>query len=141
MEGSQKPTTEPPYTFLAYQDPRYWNERFSKEERYEWTHFIVLVLVTRKSESFSCGHSQFCEEIYRDGITEITCIDLSAVGFEKMQKRVEAKGNKGLLFVNGGTCCPMVHDLMFWTGSDMGLAYRLGLDPYPVGFINMLDSE
>jgi SAM-dependent methyltransferase len=41
-----------------------------------------------------CGNSPFCEEIYRDGITEITCNDLSAVAVEKMQKRSEAKGYK-----------------------------------------------
>ncbi|KAJ6692628.1 hypothetical protein OIU79_014395 [Salix purpurea] len=105
MEGSQKPTTEPPYTVLAYQDPRYWNEKFSKEERYEWfkygTHFLHLI------------QAQFCGEIYRDGITEITCIDLSAVAFEKMQKRVEAKGNKGLLWnlLLGYSLCFMLNQI------------------------------
>jgi hypothetical protein len=47
MEGSRKPTTEPPSTALAYQDPHYWNERFSKEEHYEWfkdySHFRHLI--------------------------------------------------------------------------------------------------
>lgn len=41
-----------------------------------------------------CGNSQLCEEMYRDGITEVTCTDLSAVAVEKMQKRLEAKGYK-----------------------------------------------
>ena len=40
------------------------------------------------------GNSPFCEEIYRDWITEITCNDLSAVAVEKMQKRSEAEGYK-----------------------------------------------
>ncbi|KAG6777807.1 hypothetical protein POTOM_017643 [Populus tomentosa] len=122
MEGSRKPTTEPPSTALAYQDPHYWNERFSKEEHYEWfkdysyfRHLIqahipptssvvtlslsCLLLLeimngSLKVLELGCGNSQLCEEMYRDGITEVTCIDLSAVAVEKMQKRLEAKGYK-----------------------------------------------
>ncbi|KAE9447293.1 hypothetical protein C3L33_20863, partial [Rhododendron williamsianum] len=41
-----------------------------------------------------CGNSQLCEELYKDGITEITCIDLSAVAVEKMQKKLLFKGYK-----------------------------------------------
>ncbi|KAJ6310622.1 hypothetical protein OIU76_015361 [Salix suchowensis] len=130
MEGSQKPTTEPPYTVLAYQDPRYWNERFSKEERYEWfkycTHFLHLIQAQVSPTSSACtlslpllftaagcGRSQFCGEIYRDGITEITCIDLSAVAFEKMQTRVEAKGIRGLLWnlLLGYSLCFMLNQI------------------------------
>lgn len=44
-----------------------------------------------------CGNSQLCEELYKDGITEMTCIDLSAVAVEKMQKRLALKGYKGVL--------------------------------------------
>lgn len=42
-----------------------------------------------------CGNSQLCEELYKDGITQITCIDLSAVAVEKMHKRLLAKGYNG----------------------------------------------
>lgn len=102
MEGSRKPTTEPPSTALAYQDPHYWNERFSKEEHYEWfkdySHFRHLIQAhippTSSVLELGCGNSQLCEEMYRDGITEVTCIDFSAVAVEKMQKRLEAKGYK-----------------------------------------------
>ncbi|KAF2294433.1 hypothetical protein GH714_011334 [Hevea brasiliensis] len=41
-----------------------------------------------------CGNSQLCDEMYKDGITDITCIDLSAVAVEKMQQRISAKGYK-----------------------------------------------
>jgi 2-polyprenyl-3-methyl-5-hydroxy-6-metoxy-1,4-benzoquinol methylase len=44
-----------------------------------------------------CGNSQLCEELYKDGVTEITCIDLSAIAVEKMQKRLALKGYKGVL--------------------------------------------
>ncbi|TYK06704.1 methyltransferase-like protein 13 isoform X2 [Cucumis melo var. makuwa] len=65
-----------PATALAYLDPKYWDERFSKEEHYE------------------CGNSKLSEELYNDGITHITCIDLSAVAVEKMQRRLRLKGMK-----------------------------------------------
>lgn len=45
-----------------------------------------------------CGNSQLCEELYKDGITELTCIDLSAVAVEKMQQRLTSKGYRGLPF-------------------------------------------
>lgn len=51
-----------------------------------------------------CGNSQLCEEMYRDGITEVTCIDLSAVAVEKMQKRLEAMGYKGLFLLYSYLC-------------------------------------
>lgn len=44
-----------------------------------------------------CGNSQLSEELYKDGITKITCIDLSAVAVEKMQKRLALKGYNGVL--------------------------------------------
>lgn len=44
-----------------------------------------------------CGNSQLCEELYKDGVTEITCIDLSAVAVENMQKKLLSKGLTGML--------------------------------------------
>lgn len=43
-----------------------------------------------------CGSSQLSEELYKDGITDITAIDLSPVAVEKMQKRLISKGYNGL---------------------------------------------
>lgn len=43
-----------------------------------------------------CGNSRLSEGLYNDGITAITCIDLSAVAVEKMQERLLLKGYKGL---------------------------------------------
>lgn len=43
-----------------------------------------------------CGNSQLSEELYKGGVTEITCIDLSAIAVEKMQKRLLSKGYKGV---------------------------------------------
>ncbi|MBA0666744.1 hypothetical protein Goklo_003114, partial [Gossypium klotzschianum] len=39
-----------------------------------------------------CGNSQLCEELYKDGITDITCIDLSSVAVERMKERLLSKG-------------------------------------------------
>ena len=41
-----------------------------------------------------CGNSQLCEELYRDGITELTCIDLSPIAVDKMKQRLINKGYK-----------------------------------------------
>ncbi|XP_077215441.1 S-adenosyl-L-methionine-dependent methyltransferases superfamily protein isoform X1 [Tasmannia lanceolata] len=99
---SQESTT--PSTALAYLDPHYWDQRFSSEEHYEWfkdySHFQHLIQDHVKSTDsvleLGCGNSQFCEELYKDGITKITCIDLSAVAVENMQKRLLAKGHKDI---------------------------------------------
>lgn len=58
--------------------------------------FSFCVLFFLQVLEVGCGNSQLCEELYKDGITEITCIDLSAVAVEKMQKRLQSKGYKGL---------------------------------------------
>ncbi|KAL6963907.1 hypothetical protein U1Q18_034914 [Sarracenia purpurea var. burkii] len=85
-----------------YVDPHYWDQRFALEEHYEWmkdySRFRHLIQQHVKPSSsvleLGCGNSQLCEEMYKDGITEITCIDLSAVAVEKMQKRVLSRGYK-----------------------------------------------
>ncbi|GMY05626.1 EEF1A lysine methyltransferase 4 isoform X2 [Fagus crenata] len=97
--------TVAPSTALAYLDPQYWDERFSNEEHYEWfkdySHFRHLIQAHIKPNSsvleLGCGNSQLCDELYKDGITEITCIDPSAVAVEKMQKRLTSKGFNGVL--------------------------------------------
>ncbi|KAA8538300.1 hypothetical protein F0562_027877 [Nyssa sinensis] len=43
---------------------------------------------------FGCENSQMCEELHKDGITEITCIDLSAVAVEKMLERLLSRDIK-----------------------------------------------
>ncbi|KAG5526566.1 hypothetical protein RHGRI_032747 [Rhododendron griersonianum] len=99
---SQKTFAVEPSTALAYLDPHYWDQRFAHEEHYEWfkeySHFRHLIQQHVEPNSsvleVGCGNSQLCEELYKDGITEITCIDLSAVAVEKMQKKLLFKGYK-----------------------------------------------
>ncbi|XAR72844.1 Endothelin-converting enzyme 1 [Bertholletia excelsa] len=91
-----------PSTAMAYLDPHYWDERFAREEHYEWfkdySYFRHLIEKSVKPNSsvleLGCGNSQLCEELYKEGINDITCIDLSAVAVEKTQKRLLAKGYK-----------------------------------------------
>ncbi|KAL5715104.1 hypothetical protein ACHQM5_016980 [Ranunculus cassubicifolius] len=95
-----------PSTASAYLDPTYWDERFSSEEHYEWfkdySHFQNLIqkYIPPNSESsvveLGCGNSKLGEELYKDGITDITCIDLSPVAVQKMQKRLLDKGYKDI---------------------------------------------
>ncbi|KAJ8645712.1 hypothetical protein MRB53_007460 [Persea americana] len=89
-----------PSSALGYLDPNYWDRRFSCEEHYEWfkdySHFRHLIQQNIKSSDsvleLGCGNSQLCEELYRDGISQITCIDLSTVAVEKMRKRLLDNG-------------------------------------------------
>ncbi|CAH9126137.1 unnamed protein product [Cuscuta epithymum] len=89
-------------TVSAYLDPKYWDKRFAQEEHYEWfkdySHFRHLIHQHIKPYSsvleLGCGNSQMCEELYRDGITELTCIDLSPIAVEKMKNRLLSKGFK-----------------------------------------------
>ncbi|CAI9104452.1 OLC1v1003121C1 [Oldenlandia corymbosa var. corymbosa] len=93
---------ELPSSASAYLDPQYWDDRFKREEHYEWfkdfSHFRHLIL-DHINPSYSvlelgCGNSQLCEELYSEGITDITCIDLSPVAVEKMSQRLLSKGYK-----------------------------------------------
>lgn len=93
-----------PSSVSAYRDPNYWDTRFSNEEHYEWlkdySQFRHLVQ-PHLNPSFSvlelgCGNSQLSEELYKDGIAKITCIDLSAVAVENKKKQLLSKGFKDI---------------------------------------------
>ncbi|KVI10783.1 hypothetical protein Ccrd_010851 [Cynara cardunculus var. scolymus] len=99
-----KRTAVGPPSVLAYLDPNYWNDRFTCEDHYEWlkdySHFRHLIQqhITPTSSvlELGCGNSQLCDELYKEGITKLTCIDLSSVAVQKMQTRLLSKGYKGL---------------------------------------------
>ncbi|KAL8096999.1 uncharacterized protein LOC141684418 [Apium graveolens] len=100
QEVSCKKGSVGPSSTLEYLNPHYWDERFSSEEHYEWfkdySHFQHLIKQHVKPNAsvleLGCGNSQLCEKLYSDGVTELTCIDISAVAVEKMQKRLLSKG-------------------------------------------------
>ncbi|PIA55592.1 hypothetical protein AQUCO_00700120v1 [Aquilegia coerulea] len=106
---NQNPKNNPtPSTALAYLDPTYWDERFKSEEHYEWfkdySHFQHLIQQHIPSNSNSnssvlelgCGNSKLCEELSKDGITDITCIDLSPIAVENLRSRLLDKGYKDI---------------------------------------------
>jgi len=94
-----------PPTASGYLDPSYWDERFGKEEHYEWfkdfSHFRHL-LAPLLSPSLSvlevgCGNSRLGEELLREGVAGgITCVDLSPVAVQRMRDRLAAQGTKGV---------------------------------------------
>ncbi|XP_074320912.1 uncharacterized protein LOC141657539 isoform X4 [Silene latifolia] len=89
-----------PPSALTYLDPLYWNERFAKEQHYEWfkdySHFRHLILEHIQPHSsvleLGCGNSQLSDEMHKDGIKDITCTDLSPVAVHNLQTRVSDKG-------------------------------------------------
>ncbi|KEH30388.1 putative endothelin-converting enzyme 1 [Medicago truncatula] len=96
--------TVEPSSASAYLNPSYWDERFSKEEKYEWfkeySHFrhIIQPHLTPNSSvlELGCGNSQMCDGLYNDGTTNITCIDLSHVAVHNMQNRLLSQGFKDI---------------------------------------------
>ncbi|XP_075476912.1 uncharacterized protein LOC142518114 [Primulina tabacum] len=98
------PATVSPYLDRHYR-LKFRDHRFADEEHYEWfkdySHFRDLILREIEPNAsileVGCGYSQLCEELYRDGITELTCIDLSPVAAEKMKQRLSSKGFKGCI--------------------------------------------
>ncbi|CAM6012738.1 unnamed protein product [Sphagnum balticum] len=88
---------DPPSDALVYLAPEYWDERFEEEEHYEWfkdySHFRDLLLShvkpTDRVLEVGAGNSHLSEEMYRDGITNITCTDLSPVAVKRMHTRFQ----------------------------------------------------
>ncbi|CAM6095579.1 unnamed protein product [Calypogeia fissa] len=95
----------PSHTAL-YLEPSYWNDRFAREEHYEWfkdySHFRHLILnhmnKTDRVLEVGCGNSQMGEEIYKDGFTQMTRTDLSPVVIDLVQKRSAGQGCEGIQY-------------------------------------------
>ncbi|XP_010906905.2 uncharacterized protein [Elaeis guineensis] len=93
MEAGSEPR---PRSASAYLNPRYWDDRFASEEHYEWfkdysqfRHLLHPLLNPALSVlEVGCGNSRLCEDLFKDGVTDITCIDLSSVAVERMRKRL-----------------------------------------------------
>ncbi|XP_042410091.1 EEF1A lysine methyltransferase 4-like [Zingiber officinale] len=96
-----------PRTATSYLDPHYWDERFATEEHYEWSkdysHFQHLVLPfldpSHSVLEIGCGNSRLCEELRKDGVADMTCVDISPVAVERMRSRFRDKGLEGIKVV------------------------------------------
>ncbi|KAG6545607.1 hypothetical protein Mapa_012961 [Marchantia paleacea] len=93
-----------PSNTALYLEPTYWNDRFAREEHYEWfkdySHFRHLILANVKPTDrvleVGCGNSQMGMEMFKDGIRQITRTDLSPVAVKHMQERCAALGFEGI---------------------------------------------
>ncbi|KAG6515085.1 hypothetical protein ZIOFF_025468 [Zingiber officinale] len=83
------------------------DERFAAEEHYEWlkdySHFQHLLRpFLNPSHSvleIGCGNSRLCEELRKDGVADMTCVDISPVAVERMRSRFRDKGLEGIKVV------------------------------------------
>ncbi|KAG6535424.1 hypothetical protein ZIOFF_000396 [Zingiber officinale] len=83
------------------------DERFATEEHYEWSkdysHFQHLVLPfldpSHSVLEIGCGNSRLCEELRKDGVADMTCVDISPVAVERMRSRFRDKGLEGIKVV------------------------------------------
>jgi ubiquinone/menaquinone biosynthesis C-methylase UbiE len=90
---------EPPKT-AGYLEKAYWDQRFEKEEQYEWfkgfsvfRHLLLPHL--RPSDRIlvlGCGNSAMTMDLWREGFKNICSIDLSEVVIEKMRRQAEDAG-------------------------------------------------
>lgn len=79
----------------SYKIKEYWDERFSKEDSFEWCKGYsdfkdLLYKHVRKVDRIlmlGCGNSRLSEDMYNDGFKNITNIDYSPVVIEKMRKK------------------------------------------------------
>ncbi|GMH41582.1 hypothetical protein BSKO_09492 [Bryopsis sp. KO-2023] len=89
-----------PSTNSEYGKTEYWDNRFDKEEAYEWLggyeRFKHLIKPHLKSTDkilvIGAGNSSLPLDLYKDGINHIVALDISSVLVSKMTKRLsEAK--------------------------------------------------
>ena len=86
-----------PETNESYREESYWDERYRREDSYEWLagYSSLRSPVGRHLTSFprrgcsilqlGCGNSDLAVGLYRDGWTDITNIDISQVVVDNMR--------------------------------------------------------
>ena len=83
-----------------YGDAKYWDERYARKdmsdtfdwlEGYSQLKEILVQFLPNQQKSkilvLGCGNAEFSEDMYDDGYTDITNIDISNVVIEKMKER------------------------------------------------------
>ncbi|EDO44209.1 predicted protein [Nematostella vectensis] len=82
----------------SYKDKEYWNNRFAKEDTFEWCksykEFRHLlrghVRTCDRILILGCGNSGLSEDMYNEGYTDITNIDYSPIVIENMKRKCHA---------------------------------------------------
>ncbi|KAG6470770.1 hypothetical protein ZIOFF_071848 [Zingiber officinale] len=73
------------------------------EEGYEWfkyySHFQHLIRPflnpPRSVLEIGCGKPRLCKELHKDGVADMTCVDISPVAVERMRSRFRDEGHEG----------------------------------------------
>jgi len=84
-----------PHKNAAYKLQDYWNERYTKEENFEWCKSYddfkdLIHKHLRNSDKIlmlGCGNSALSEQMYKDGYRNIVNIDFSPVVIENMKRK------------------------------------------------------
>ena len=84
-----------------YGDPKYWDKRYTEQDGviYDWLEkyealkpiFKDVANKDTKILVIGCGNSELSENMYDDGLTNITNIDISSIAIEQMTKRSMAR--------------------------------------------------
>ncbi|KAG6469027.1 hypothetical protein ZIOFF_073724 [Zingiber officinale] len=83
----------------SYLDPHYWDERFAPPRSTMNGSKTTPTSDTSSAPSSihptRCGNSLLCEELHKDDIADMTCVDISPVAVERMRSRFRDKGHEG----------------------------------------------
>ncbi|KAG6515079.1 hypothetical protein ZIOFF_025459 [Zingiber officinale] len=97
------PVDVSPSTATSYLDPHYWSTvNGSKTTPTSNTSSAPSSIdPTRNFTVFAigCGYSRLCEELRKDGVADMTCVDISPVAVERMRSRFRDKGLEGIKVV------------------------------------------
>lgn len=97
-------TEAKPPTRNEYANKEFWNSRFSEEQRYDWyitwkelkPYFEQLGIPADAAIlNVGCGNSPITLEMWRDGLTNITNIDISDKAIQVMKQQAESQGIGG----------------------------------------------
>ncbi|BDA44495.1 EEF1A lysine methyltransferase 4 [Coccomyxa sp. Obi] len=98
-QAAEQPSFLPDHN-ARYLDAKYWDERFQKEEEYDWfkgyKEFAHLVTPHLQPSSkiliLGCGNSSLTADLFSDGFQRITSVDLSPAVIDRMRTRAAEKG-------------------------------------------------
>jgi len=87
-----------PHSNKSYNDVKYWDARYREEEQYDWLagYGLVKHILGEKLKRFGkdakilhlgCGNSSLPMDLYNDGWTDITNIDISEVVVDRMKEQ------------------------------------------------------
>ena len=86
-----------------YGDPRYWEKRYTEQdgatfdwlEKYDSIKKLIKDLIPKENSILiiGCGNAELGENMYDDGFTNLTNIDIASVVISQMAKRNTSRPN------------------------------------------------